>query len=394
MSVTLLTGLRIWDGDDLAPDADALRLANGGITDLGPTEDLRRLPHDQAIACDGLTALPGLCDAHVHLELDPNDKAPPTGRRSRDLLPEMAERALAMARAGITTARDLGGGAWRELALRDRINRGALPGPRLLCAGQPITSPGGHCHFWGGEAGTPEAAETVLLRQVRRRVDLIKVMATGGRMTRGSNPQQAQFDGPTLTRIVELAAAHDRHVAAHCHGTEGIRLAVEAGVHTIEHCSWVGPEGWGSDYRPEISANMAARGAWVSPTISRGWRRFLDQPDSATLARLQSAFADMRTQGVRMIASTDAGIPGVFHHHLGEALPVFAAIAGLTPAEALRAATSAAADALGLAAVTGHLAPGLSADIVLVDGDPLTDLGVLANPAAVWARGVAVRELA
>ena len=392
MAATRLTHLNLWDGEGLVP-ADALLFSGGKIQAVGAHADLPTSRGDRVIDCSGLTAIPGLIDAHVHLELSPDDAKPPDKLATAERLPAMAERAEAMARAGITTGRDLGGGAWLEIEIRDRINRGALLGPRLLCAGQPITSVAGHCHFWGGEAAGFGEAEAVLRRQLEHGVDLIKVMATGGRMTRGSNPIDPQFDLPTLSQIVDLAASHELSVAAHCHGTEGIRIAVEAGVRTIEHCSWVGQAGWASDYRPEVSATMAERGVWVSPTVSRGWRRFLDNPDSTTLKRMQAAFKDMRARNIPFIASTDAGIPGVYHHHLPQALPVFAAIAGLEPEAVLRTATSGAADGLGLSQVTGRLRPGLSADLVLVHGNPLHDLTTLAEPAAVWVRGVEARGL-
>ncbi len=392
MAATRLTRLNVWDGETFAP-ADALLFSEGEIRAVGALADLPTSRGDRVIDCSGLTAIPGLIDAHVHLELNPDDAKPPDKLATAERLPAMAERAEAMVRAGITTGRDLGGGAWLEVEVRNRINRGALLGPRFLCAGQPITSMAGHCHFWGGEAAGFAEAEAVLQRQLEHGVDLIKVMATGGRMTRGSNPIDPQFDLPTLSQIVDLATRHELPVAAHCHGTEGIRIAAEAGVRTIEHCSWVGREGWASDYRPEVTATMAERGVWVSPTISRGWRRFLDNPDSTTLKRMQAAFKDMCAHGIPFIASTDAGIPGVYHHHLPQALPVFAAIAGLTPEAALRAATSAAAKGLGLSGVTGRLQPGLTADIVLVHGNPLDDLSVLAEPAAVWAGGVEARGL-
>ena len=390
MTATLLTNLRIWDGEDLSP-ADALRFQDGRITALGDGAELAVGHRGRCIDCGGLTAIPGLIDAHVHLELNPDHRKAPEKQAGEERLPQMAERAEAMLRAGITTGRDLGGGAWLELNIRDRINAGELLGPRLLCAGQPITSVGGHCHFWGGEAADARQAEAVLRRQVSRRVDLIKVMATGGVMTAGSKPLNPQFDLTTLSHIVEQAEDHGLSVAAHCHGTEGIRIAAEAGVRTIEHCSWVGKDGWASDYRPEVAATMAARGTWVSPTISRGWQRFLDNPDTKTLDRLQAAFSDMLARKVPLIASTDAGIPGVYHHQLPLALPVFAQIAGLTPTQALRSATSAAADALGISKTTSLLQPGLAADLILVHGDPLADLSTLAEPAAVWARGVDVQ---
>ena len=392
MAAALLKHLTVWDGEAVAP-ANALLFRDGRIEAVGEASELTAGRDVRAIDCAGLTAIPGLIDAHVHLELNPDDAKPPDQFATAEKLPSMAERAKAMVRAGITTGRDLGGGAWLEIEIRDRINRGALLGPRLLCAGQPITSVAGHCHFWGGEAAGFAEAEAVLRRQLEHDVDLIKVMATGGRMTRGSNPIDPQFDLATLTQIVELAASHELPVAAHCHGTEGIRIAAEAGVRTIEHCSWVGQSGWASDYRPEIAATMAERGVWVSPTVSRGWRRFLDNPDSTTLKRIQAAFKDMHSRSIPFIASTDAGIPGVYHHHLPQALPVFAAIAGLTPEAALRTATSAAAQGLGISQATGRLKPGLSADIVLVHGNPLDDLAVLAEPAAVWAGGVEAKGL-
>jgi imidazolonepropionase-like amidohydrolase len=289
-----------------------------------------------------------------------------------------------MVRAGITTARDLGGGEFGELELRDAINAGVHIGPRLLCAAQPITSPRGHCFFWGGEAATLAEAEMVLERQIARGADLIKVMATGGNMTPGSDPVAAQFDAETLAALVALARKHGRHVAAHCHGTAGIRNAVSAGVATIEHCSWRGVEGTGTDFDPELAAALATRGVFVSPTLNSGWRRHIGRDLEA---RLRANYAQMRSAGVRLIASTDAGIPGVVHTDLPSALATFSHFAGLTPVETLRAATSDCAEALGLGRTVGVLAPGFAADLLLVEGDPLTDLAVLTKPAAVFKDG-------
>lgn len=383
LSQTALTGLSIWDGHRQL-DADCIVLAGQKITGLCSSDDLA--PGTQRISCDGATALPGLMDAHVHMELNPEHREPPT-QTDLGQPPQMLERAAAMVRAGITTARDLGGGAWLELALRDRINAGAAAGPRLLCAGQPITSPKGHCHFWGGEAADIDAATRVLERQVDHGVDLIKVMATGGRMTRGSTPLAPQFDLATLTAIIATAKSHQLPVAAHCHGTAGIELAAQAGVTTIEHCSWVGPQGWASDFQPEVAELILEQGVWVSPTVNRGWQRMLDNKDQGLVLRLRAAYQNMWNLGIPFVASTDAGIPGVFHHHLPEALNVFAKIAELSPAQTLQTATSGAARALGIDHVTGQLGAGFDADILLVDGDPLVDLTALTRPVGVWARG-------
>jgi imidazolonepropionase-like amidohydrolase len=298
----------------------------------------------------------------------------------------MAVRAEAMLRAGITTARDLGGGAWLELELRDRINAGELPGPRLLCAGQPITSVAGHCHFWGGEATTVAEAEAVIARQEAHGVDLIKLMATGGMQTPNSQPKDAQFDRSTTAAIVHAANARGFEVAAHCHGTPGIANAAHAGVRTIEHCSWIGESGHREPFDADAAAAIARRGIWVSPTVNAGWARFPD----AFAKRVTENFRGMKQAGCRLIASTDAGIPNVRHADLALALPVFAQLAELLPVEALKAATSDCAAALGLGDVTGALREGLAADVLFVDGDPLQDLAALRAPVRVMARGIAV----
>ena len=378
-----LTGMRIWDGEGYV-DADALTIDNGSIGAIGDAVDLAR--GAKTIDCAGATLIPGLMDAHVHLELDPEHSVAPAGTRD-DAYERMAERAYGMVRAGITTARDLGGGAWHELRLRDDITRGEHLGPRLICAGQPITCVGGHCHFWGGEAATLAEAKAVLHRQLDHDVDLIKVMATGGRMTRGSDPLKPQFSTEVLSEIVATAHAHQRPVAAHCHGTPGIEAAALAGVDTIEHCSWVGEAGWASDYQAPIAELILERGIWVSPTVNRGWQRMLDSATGTVLGRVRSAYRKMLELGIPFVASTDAGIPGVFHADLPHALVVFAKIAELSNAAALRSATSEAARGLGIETQTGRLRPGLAADLLLLDGDPLEDLTAVTRPVGVWARG-------
>jgi imidazolonepropionase-like amidohydrolase len=380
LAATTLTHLIIWDGDKTV-DADAIRFEQGVITAIGGSAELS--DGARTIGCPGGTAIPGLIDAHVHLVLNPDETRPPAA----DAVPDpaaMRERAASMVAAGITTARDLGGGHWLELELREDIARGAARGPRLLCSGQPITSPAGHCHFWGGEAADATAAINVLNRQVEHGADLIKIMATGGRMTSGSDPLLAQFDAPTLRRIVEAASDAGLPVAAHCHGTPGIDAAAAAGVSTIEHCSWAGPGGWADNYDAEVAARIAVAGIRVSPTINCGWQRMIG---NATGKRVHAALERMLNLGIELIASTDAGIPGVYHRDLPRALGVFAELAGLDCESTLRCATSASADGLGISARTGRLAAGLAADIVVLDGNPLNSLSALTQPIGIWARG-------
>ena len=370
--------LRIWDGiADGYLEADSITTEGERIAAIGSVRGGRD--------CRGLTAIPGLIDAHVHMVLDPDltSVADQLAQDHDTLQEKMVGRAEAMVRAGITTARDLGGGNWLELELRDRINAGEIAGPRLLCAGQPITSVGGHCHFWGGEAADVDAARAIIRRQHEHGVDLIKLMATGGMQTPGSQPKDAQFDAAETKAIVAAANALGYDVAAHCHGTPGIENATKAGVRTIEHCSWIGESGAREPYDPVVAAEIARRGVWISPTVNAGWARF----GAEFAARVTENMRGMKAAGCQLIASTDAGIPRVRHEGLAKALPVFARLAELSPLDACKSATSASAAALGLGHVTGALRQGLAADFVLVEGDPLADLRVLQAPVLVVYRG-------
>jgi imidazolonepropionase-like amidohydrolase len=386
----VIHGVRVWDGvsDRVDSRPHDIRIRRGRIVAIGVDAN-SDLEAEVWTAPAGATALPGLIDTHVHLTLDPT-----IASLSAQLsIPEptvaagSAVRAEQMVRAGITTARDLGGGAWLEVALRDRIDAGELAGPRLLCAGQPLTPLGGHCHFWGGEVDGADAVRAVIDRQVEQEVDWIKVMATGGVNTKGYSIRQAQFDVTELATMRELAQSAGLPVAAHCHGTAGIRNAVEARVASIEHCSFAGEKGFGDDFDASLPAEMRRAGIWVSPTVNAGWQRFAERDDSRFYRDVRHYLAALREAGVRLVASTDAGIPNVAHHDLARALAVFARYAGFSAVEAVRSATSDAAQALGLADETGALRVGLAADVLVVPGDPTEDLAVLAQPALVVARG-------
>jgi imidazolonepropionase-like amidohydrolase len=224
----------------------------------------------------------------------------------------------------------------------------------------------------------------VLARQLEHGVDLIKIMATGGRMTGGSQPLLPQFSSKQIAAVVAAAAAAGLDVAAHCHGTAGIQAAASAGVATIEHCSWLGSGGWASDYQAATAQLIANRGIQVSPTVNAGWQRMLGKPVGE---RVGQSLRAMIALGIPIIASTDAGIPGVHHHQLPQALQVFAQLSGTSAEYTLRSATSQAAAGLKLDNITGRLMTGLSADIVITDGNPLEDLSSLKDPVAVWARG-------
>jgi len=393
MNEYLILESRVWgaDFDSIPALSSPVRVRDGKIVAVGE-DALAGDGSVRRIELPGRVLVPGLIDAHVHLELDPSLRTPADQLAVPEdtLLAAMKARARSMLFAGITTARDCGGGRHREHALRAQINAGEQLGPRLLCCGQPITTPGGHCEFWGGAVTTRVEIDRMIGLQVEAGSDWIKVMATGGVFTPNSRARDSQFDLPRLIAIVETAARAGRSVAAHCHGTRGIADAVLAGVRTIEHASFAGPEGFGTAIDESLIKEMARRELWISPTVNAGWgRRILNEhgEPSEFFKRMSTSLRMQRDHGVRFIASTDAGIPGVAHHDLVDGLLAFERFAGLRPVDALRAATSEAASALGIAERTGRISVGLSADFLILESDPLADLSVLRDPEVVVFRG-------
>ncbi|CAK9065843.1 unnamed protein product [Durusdinium trenchii] len=337
--------------------------------------------------------MPGLIDAHVHIEFSehfPLHNQP--FLTTSELMESMAERALRMVRCGITTARDLGGRNFAALSLRDEIRQKRRFGPRLLCAGQPLTTPKGHCHQWGGEAGSLEEAFAVVERQVLHGADWIKVMATGGMRTPGTNVEEAAFSSDFLSEVVQKASASKRPVAAHAHGAAGVIAAVQAGCRTVEHCTWIAKAGqWGCVDDTTIK-EMARQGIAVAPTAHANWRR--KPMGERNYERLCVALQQLRSTGVQLLASSDAGaIPGLSHDALAGGIQVLASMARMKPVDALRAATSASAECLGVGSECGRLAEGLSADLLLVAGDPTRDLTALERPLLVVAAGRRIEPL-
>ena len=393
MNEFLIIRAKVWKTSEetVGPLSSPVRVRDGKILALGE-EALRGRDGVPSFDLDGRVLIPGLIDSHVHLELDPALQTPAQQLAVPEstLLRAMETRAREMLFAGILTARDCGGGRHREHALREQISRGERLGPRLLCCGQPLTTPGGHCDFWGGAVSTPLEIDRMIEMQVEAGSDWIKVMATGGVFTPKSRARDSQFDLSRLVRIVESAQRAGRSVAAHCHGTQGIADALRSGVRTIEHASFAGPDGFGTLLDESLISEMARSDLWVSPTVNAGWGRRItnDQGEpSEFFKRMSACLQRQRDKGVRFIASTDAGIPGVRHADLALGLLAFERYAGLRPVDVLRAATCEAATALGIADQTGRIEPGLSADFLVLESDPLVDLSVLRDPEIVVFRG-------
>ncbi|MGE0601838.1 MAG: amidohydrolase family protein [Dehalococcoidia bacterium] len=366
MSRLILRGGLIWDG--LGATAEERPLALDGNTlpdsDGGPGETLD---------VSGCTVMPGLIEGHAHLCFDTT----PGWRTTYDtdtparMLLRMAGYGRRMLRAGITTVRDLGSPTDLGIELRESVAAGLTEGPRLLVAGAPITTTGGHCWFMGGECD----GELGVRRQVREHVkagtDWIKVMATGGNMTPRTNTFEAQFTVDELRACIEEAHRLRRRVAAHAHGIEGIRVATEAGVDCIEHCSFTTPGGY--EFDEDLIGKIAAKGILVSPTVSVGFRNWPDDGRKEQRGRVLKALLD---GGCRVLMSTDCGIPNVPHEALGGGMEVLQEATGYPAVEILKLATSRSAELLELKD-RGVLAPGRLADVLVVEGDPTRDLGAL-----------------
>jgi imidazolonepropionase-like amidohydrolase len=329
------------------------------------------------------TIMPGLIDSHVHLGFDggPGPAARMRAETDAQQLILMLHSARELLGVGVTTARDLGGRGYLNVVVRDAIAAGMARGPRILAAACPITVTGGHCWFMGAEADSEDDLRRMVRTHHKHGADLIKVMSTGGFMTTGSAPWYAQFSAAQLAVIVEEARRVDKPVAAHAHGIEGIRRAVEAGVSTLEHCSFV-TETNERRFDESLAAMIAERGIVVCPTVN------VNAPYVAELTGIVVGehLVAMHEMGIRIVAGTDAGIDNTPHHQYVGGLEYLVKL-GFRADEVLAMATTGAAAALGVGHITGRLAPGYEADLIVVHGNPLTDITALGKLRRVIARG-------
>jgi imidazolonepropionase-like amidohydrolase len=346
------------------------------------------------------TVLPGLIDMHTHLVTDSGPMALDrvAGYSHDEIEAVVAEALRRQLAVGVTTVRDLGDRAFHVVARRDGPPSGALE-PRIVASGPPITSSGGHCHFLGGEVVGREGIRSAVRDRVARRVDVVKVMASGGLNTPGTDVLLTQFTDDELRVLVDESHTAGLPVTAHAHGTPAVRQAVAAGVDGIEHCTCATAEGVGR-CDDELIGAMARGGVTVCPTFGfdpalRGQSpapvRAMAARFGTTIERMTAdrwAFvARLREAGVRVVSGVDSGIQppkahGVLPHAVLELLE-----AGFDIAGALATATSTAADACGLAATTGRVRAGLEADLLVVDGDLSTDATALHRVALVLRGG-------
>ncbi len=348
----------------------------------------------------GACACPGLIDCHVHLFLDAGPSPRKGFLESGDAakLRTAARNAALALFAGITTVRDCGGPAGLLFGFQRAVERGEHLGPRILAAGSPLTRPAGHCHFFGIEVSTPAGVRRAVDCQVRQGAALVKLIASGGGLTPGTRPSEADLPLDIMREAVAAAHANGLHVSAHCHAAESIVRALDARVDIIEHAGFVCPDGV-----PRFDAAIAARirenGVVVSPTAVSGIRiaqtirksGSQNGDDRGAVARLESRkrhTAQFCEAGVRIIAGTDCGVANTPFDSLVDELLEYAA-AGMPASEALRCATSASARYLNQNQL-GRLESGCIADLLLLAGNPLERLDYLRHPLLVMKEGAIV----
>jgi imidazolonepropionase-like amidohydrolase len=352
-----------------------VKVAPGGIS-LPPTAE--------KIPLDGMTLLPGFIDAHVHICLDGSpDPITTLSNENQTVTTLKAARAARQTlMAGVTAIRDMGGKDGIDLGLRQAIGSGLIPGPRMLASGRLICMTGGHGWQMGREANGTDEVRRAAREQIKAGADIVKLMATGGVMTPAVEPGSEQLTEAEMRAGIEEAHKAGRKTATHAMGTRGILNALRAGIDSIEH---------GVYLDEEAVALMAERNIPLVPTISAlyfietrgieaGIPAYAVEKTLTVKPHHLASVRMAREAGVPVAAGTDAGTPFNLHGHNLSEIKLLVDYGGFTPQAAIEAGTRVSARVLGLDDKLGTIEEGKLADIVLVQGNPLDDIGLLLEP--------------
>lgn len=382
--------------------------AGGGIQAVVPSSTLGDMSGTKTYELGDVSLLPGLVEAHSHVHVSPDLDGYANITTEND--DRMVMRAVGAVRkallSGVTTMRDIGSRNQVVFPVRDAIEAGVIPGPRLQLAGTPITTTAGHCWMFGTEADTLEDVVKAVRGQVKLGANVIKIMASGGNFTPTSNPRMTQYPAETLRAAVVEAERLGIYVVAHSHATAGIRNCIEAGIHQIIHCRWLSSDPTvAMDYDPEDASRLADEGRWVDPTIGLSILGEEARAAGAPQRRLHWGVAaarpspeqtievlrDMRDRGVRYTTGLDMGMAHADYDKSAYNAIAFVESLGYTPWEAIAASTSVTAEALRVESAVGSLQPGKLADLMSVEGDPSKDIRALATSTDVVKGGVPVK---
>lgn len=366
----------------------AVVIKDGRIIEVGQASKIKQPENATHVYLKNKVILPGLIDMHTHITSHHDVHG---FRRLSVSLPRATITGVAQAQttlmAGITTIRNLGAPGYSDVALRDAIADGVVDGPRMYVSGPPVGITGGHCSDINllpteyelegeGVADGPWAARAAVRRNIKYGVDLIKTCSTGGVLSKGTKVGAPQYSVEELTALTEEAHSRGIKVASHAHGTEGIKNAIRAGIDTIEHASFLDDE----------AIQMAKKnGTYLSMDIYNT-EYILSEGEAAGILeeslekerrvgkRQRESFSKAVKAGVNVVMGTDAG---VYPHGQNTRQLSRMVRFGMSEMQALQAATSLAAEALGKEADVGAIAVGRYADIIAVEGNPLDDISVL-----------------
>ena len=409
-AVTCLHAGVLIDGTGRTPGRDMGLVVKGDrIVEVAPWSRLTRPPGATVVDLSDKTVLPGLIDSHVHLSmtLGPGWEMAPVKIGAADAAILATVNAAKTLRAGFTTVRNLGDRDGETVALRNAVDGGVVPGPHVLTARCMLSMTGGHGDWTNGfqpgvvidDAATSgicdsaEACRAMVRIQVKYGADVIKLSATGGVLSAGDAVGARQFSDEELAAIVTEAHALGRRVAAHAHGTDGIKAAVRAGVDSIEH---------GSILDDDAARLMKEHGTYLVPTLlagetveararSGGVPAWAVEKALAVPPLMRASFRRAVKAGVKVAFGTDSGVSE--HGHNAREFELMVA-SGMAPMDAIVAATHNAAALLGVDNDRGTIEVGKRADLVAVAGDPLADVGVLAHPVAIFKDGRPVEPAA
>jgi imidazolonepropionase-like amidohydrolase len=400
MSHTILTNARLIDGTGSQPAERATVIISDGRIEAvlaGSTGLWTGSDNTMTIDLEGRTLLPGLINAHMHILMDAGPDPISSLQRTGPVAAVLqgAKTGERMLNGGITTARDLGGYEYAELALRAAFARGDFPGPRLLCAGKLITMTGGHGWPLGFETDSPDEVRKAARMNLKAGVDCIKLMATGGVLTPGVEPGAHQLTEEEMRAGIEEAHKASRLTATHAQGTEGIKNAIRAGIDTIEH---------GIFLDAEAIQMMVERNLVFVPTLAapyqivqageeRGVPAFAVEKSKRIMDAHRKSFEWAFAAGVTIAAGNDGGTPFNPSEDLVTELRLMVDY-GLNPLAALTAATLGSAKALGLSEETGTIQQGKLADCLILDkgADPLQDMAALSKVWMVIKQGRIVKR--
>ena len=379
--------------DAAARRADVL-IEDGRISRIAPPGGGTRPPAAGGGVFDlrGAYVMPGLIDAHCHITLSGGLVEAELAHDPRTRILRAADNARRTLLAGITTIRDTCGLDDSDVLLRDAITAGHVPGPRIIACGRMITMTGGHGWFYGQEVDGPDAVRRAVRERIKVRTDWVKFMASGGFAEEGEQPASSQLDADELAAGVREAAKAGRKTCAHAHGAPAIKNCLRAGIDSIEHASFL--DGEAIDL-------LRQRDGFIVPTFSiyhKMKETGADHDLPAFVVELARRAWDLKVErfveayraGVRVAAGSDNGSPAAPHPDIATELELLVRI-GLSPYEALRAATADAAKLLGLDEEIGTLEPGRRADLIVLGDDPLSDVSAVRRVAGVIKDGTIIR---